>query len=311
MSKTSRWRKRRFLPCAVSSGSPRTISRPWQPPLLLSAGRPITWNDIYNKAHVVVVTENFAREYWEEPSAALGKRVRVGRDAPWREVVGVVGNIHDDGLAEEARSTMFWPMTQRDFWGEDLLIRRTMGLAVRSSRAGTPGFLDEIRDTVWRSTGPSHRQTSRRSESSSISRWLTMARTSFTLVMLAIASGVALLLGVIGIYGVVSYAVSQRTREIGVRMALGAPRPERADVSRLVLRDGAKLTAFGVAARSRGGLLSHPAHVLASLRCRRERHHDVRRRCALSRGGVATRELPPGAASGERPPPRRSALGVT
>ncbi len=153
MSKTSRWRKRRFLPCAVSSGSPRTISRPWQPPLLLSAGRPITWNDIYNKAHVVVVTENFAREYWEEPSAALGKRVRVGRDAPWREVVGVVGNIHDDGLAEEARSTMFWPMTQRDFWGEDLLIRRTMGLAVRSSRAGTPGFLDEIRDTVWSVNG--------------------------------------------------------------------------------------------------------------------------------------------------------------
>ena len=102
---------------------------------------------------MVVVTENFAREYWEEPSAALGKRVRVGRDAPWREVVGVVGNIHDDGLAEEARSTMFWPMTQRDFWGEDLLIRRTMGLAVRSSRAGTPGFLDEIRDTVWSVNG--------------------------------------------------------------------------------------------------------------------------------------------------------------
>ena len=65
--------------------------------------------------------------------------------------------------------------------------------------------------------------------------------------MLAIASGVALVLGVIGIYGVISYAVSQRTREIGVGMALGAPLPERADVSRLVLRDGAKLTAFGVA----------------------------------------------------------------
>ena len=117
------------------------------------AGRPITWNDIYNKAPVVVVTENFAREYWEEPSIALGKRVRVGRDAPWREIVGVVGNIHDDGVAEEARSTMFWPMMQRDFWGEDLLIRRTMGFAVRSSRAGTPGFLEEIRDTVWSVNG--------------------------------------------------------------------------------------------------------------------------------------------------------------
>ena len=136
---------------------------------------------------------------------------------------------------------MFWPMMQRDFWGEDLLIRRTMGFAVRSSRAGTPGFLEEIRDAVWSVNGnlpianvATLRELLDRS----------MARTSFTLVMLAIASGVALLLGVIGIYGVISYAVSQRTREIGVRMALGA---RRADVSRLILRDGAKLTAFGVA----------------------------------------------------------------
>jgi len=71
-----------------------------------------------------------------------------------------------------------------------------------------------------------------------------MARTAFTLVMLAIASTVALILGAIGIYGVISYAVSQRTREIGVRMALGA---RRADVSRMVLRHGAIVTALGVA----------------------------------------------------------------
>jgi putative ABC transport system permease protein len=206
----------------------------------LVAGRPITWRDAYGMADVAVVTENLAREYWSDPSAAIGKRIRQGREGRWREIVGVVGDIRDDGVAREPTPTIYWPMMQREFWGQDVLVRRTMGYAVRSKRAGTPGFLDEIRDAVWsvdRNLPIANVATLRELLDRS------MARTSFTLIMLGIASGVALLMGSIGIYGVISYAVAQRTREIGLRMALGA---RRADVSRLVLRDGVRLTSLGV-----------------------------------------------------------------
>jgi putative ABC transport system permease protein len=206
----------------------------------LVACRPITWRDAYGMADVALVTENLAREYWSDPSAAIGKRIRQGREGRWREIVGVVGDIRDDGVAREPTPTIYWPMMQREFWDQDILVRRTMGYAVRSKRAGTPGFLDEIRDAVWsvdRNLPIASVATLRELLDQS------MARTSFTLIMLGIASGVALLMGSIGIYGVISYAVAQRTREIGLRMALGA---RRADVSRLVLRDGVRLTALGV-----------------------------------------------------------------
>ncbi len=204
------------------------------------AGRAITWDDIHNRTKVLVITENLAREYWDDPSQAIGKRVRETPSSPWREIVGVVGNIRDDGVSQEPTKTVFWPMAVADMWGEELIVRRFISYAIRTSRPNPESILPEAREAIWSVNANlplANVQTLQEILDKS------MARTAFTLVMLGIAAAVAVILGAIGIYGVISYAVSQRTREIGVRMALGA---RHADVSRMVLTQGGIVAAIGV-----------------------------------------------------------------
>jgi putative ABC transport system permease protein len=200
------------------------------------AGRTVTWNDIYERRMVIVISETLAREYWKDPATAIGKRVRCCNPGmPWREIIGVTGDERDDGFDQPATAMVYFPMLNESYrW-------RTMAYAVRSSRVGTPGFLRELERAVWSVNADlplAVIQTLDEIQANS------MVETSFTLVMLAIAAGVALMIGVVGIYGVIAYAAAQRTREIGLRMALGA---QIADVRGMFLRHGLTLTAAGIA----------------------------------------------------------------
>ncbi len=219
----------------ISPDTFRTMGNP------LVAGRDLTWDDIYEHRPVVLVSENLARELWQSPAAALGKQIRENPKAPWREVIGVVGNERDNGIGEKAPTIVYWPMIIKDFWGQEFRVQRDQAFAIRSGRTGTAGFLKEVQQAIW-SVDPNVPIASVRTLREIYDR--SMARTSFTFVMLTIAAGMALLLGVVGLYGVISYSVSQRTREIGIRIALGAPQQS---VRQMFVRQGLLLTTIGMA----------------------------------------------------------------
>ena len=205
------------------------------------AGRDITWTDIYEHIPVAVVSENFAREYWNSPANALGKRIRVASTDDWREIVGVVANTYNDGVTQKPPTLVYWPIEKINFEGSKEDLNRYVGFIVRSPRSGSESFLKEIRETIW-SVNPNLPLANVHTLGFFYSR--SMARTSFTLIMLAVAGGMALLLGVVGIYGVIACSVSQRVREIGIRMALGA---QQRVVTNMFVRHGLILTGIGAA----------------------------------------------------------------
>ncbi len=197
----------------------------------LIAGRTFDWNDVYQSRRVVLVSENLARAQWGSASAALGKRIGTRRTGPWSEVVGVVKDVHHNGLSQPAPETAIFPVVASD----------TASFVIRSERIGTPGFLDDLRKAVWSVNG-SLSLASVQTLGDLYQR--SMARTSMTLQLLAITGTMALVLGLVGIYGIVSCAISQRRREIGIRLALGAGYGE---VRRMFVGHALVLVGIGVA----------------------------------------------------------------
>jgi predicted permease len=208
----------------------------------LVVGREITWSEIYGLQPVVMVSEGLAREMWGTPSAAIGKHVREFPKMPWHEVVGVVQDVREEGLQKKAPEIVYWPPLMKDLYGPGpVQAIRTATFVIRSERAGTESFLNEVRAAVW-AVNAELPLASVRTMQEVYDK--SVARTSFTMVMLGIAGAMALALGVVGIYGVMSYTVSQRKPEIGIRLALGA---QHADVLQMILKQGMKLALVGVA----------------------------------------------------------------
>jgi putative ABC transport system permease protein len=208
-------------------------------------GRVFDERDTSSAAPVVVINSAMARKYWPKEDA-IGQVITIGKglgpqfDDPPRQIVGIVGNVRETGLSDSDVGVMYLPEGQVPN-GLTALANSVIPLAwaIRSSKE--PATLAVAVEREIRGVDSQMPVSKVATMEQLLSEQV--SRQNFNMLLLTIFAGIACTLAAIGIYGLMSYAVEQRTQELGIRMALGA---ERSDMLRLVLAQGMKLACAGV-----------------------------------------------------------------
>lgn len=212
----------------IEAGSPRLLETLRIP---LRAGRAFTDADNAQAPKTIIVNETLARRYWPNQNP-LGKHIVIGRGPAASEIVGITADVKNSGLAQDAKAQIYLPFPQLPWGNMNLIVRtaaepHTMISAIRGQIAA----LDPDQPVTNVQTVDELIDTSR-------------AQPRFTTLLIGLFSAAALILAIVGIYGVLAYTVSQRQQELGIRLALGA---EKSDIFRLVVGQGLTLTLIGVA----------------------------------------------------------------
>lgn len=212
----------------------------------LKLGRTFTAADDAEAPRVVIVNEALARRFWPNENA-VGKHIVVGRQTP-AEIVGVAANVKNNGLAVDPEPQLYLPFPQLPWGNMNLLVRTAID---------PHQLISTLRQQVY-AIDPDQPVTQIQTMDELLDTFRAQPR--FTVFLLSSLSSMALVLAIIGIYGVIAYTVAQRRHELGIRMALGA---ERSDVLRLIVGHGLFLTAIGVVLGLVAALMS--TRVMASL----------------------------------------------